>query len=39
MALKLKNTNFIKKSPVSINDIDINEIVASNKFLCGNQDF
>ena len=27
------------KSPISINDIDINEIVVSNKFSFGKQDF
>ena len=27
------------KSPISINNIDINEIVVSNKFLFGKQDF
>ena len=27
------------KSPISINDIDINKIVASNKFPFGKQDF
>ena len=27
------------KSPVSINDIDINKIAVSNKFLFGKQDF
>ena len=36
MTLKLNNRNFINiKSPTSINDICINEIVISNKFpLC-----
>ena len=34
MTLKLNNRNFINiKSPTSINDICINEIVISNKFL------
>ena len=28
-----------KLSPISINDIDINEIVVSNKFPFGKQDF
>ena len=27
------------KSPISINDIDINEIIVSNKFPFGKQDF
>ena len=36
MTLKLKNTNFMKKSLISINDIDTNKIVVSSKFLFGN---
>ena len=40
MILKLKNTNYInKKSLISINNIDVNEIVVSNKFIFGKQDF
>ena len=39
MTLKLKNINFIKKSYISINDIDINKIVVSNKLPFGKQDF
>ena len=39
MTLKLKNTNFIKKSSISINSIDINEIEVSNKLLFGKKDF
>ena len=40
MTLKLKNTNFIKnKSTISINEIDINKIVVSNKLPFGKQDF
>ena len=35
MALKFKNT----KSPILINNIDINKIVVSNKFPFGKQDF
>ena len=32
MILKLKNANFINvKAPISINDIDINKVVVSNK--------
>ena len=27
------------KSPISINDLDVNKIVVSNKFPFGNQDF
>ena len=36
--MKLKNTNFIN-TKASINDIDINKIVVSNKFRFGIQDF
>ena len=36
MTLKLKNTNFMKKSLISINDIDTNKIVVSSKFPFGN---
>ena len=40
MILKLKNTNLINiKVLLSINDININEIVVSNKFPFGKQDF
>ena len=39
MTLKLKNTNFIKKSSISINSIDINKIEVSNKLLFGKKDF
>ena len=40
MTVKLKNTNFHQyKSPILINDIDINKIVVSNKFTFGKQDF
>ena len=39
MTLKLKNTNFIKKNPILINDVDINKIVVSNKLPFGKQDF
>ena len=36
MTLKLMNTNFINiKAPILINDVDINEIVVSNKFPFG----
>ena len=31
MILKFRNTNFIKRSPILISDIDINKIVLSNK--------
>ena len=40
MTLKFKNMNFIKyKSPISINNIDINKIVVSNKFPFDEKDF
>ena len=39
MMLKLKKTNFIKKSPISANEIDINKIVVSNKLPFSGQDF
>ena len=39
MTLKLKNTNFIKKSSISINSIDINKIEVSNKLFFGKKDF
>ena len=40
MTLKLKNTNLITyKSPISINNIDINKIVVSTKFPFGKQNF
>ena len=39
MTLKLKNTNFFNISPTSINDIDMNNVVVSNKFPFGKQDF
>ena len=40
MTLKLKNSNFCQyKSLILINNIDINEIAVSNKFLFSKQDF
>ena len=44
MTLKLKNTKFIIiqfiiKSPISINNLDINKILVSDKFTFGKQDF
>ena len=40
MILKLRNTNFINiKSPILINNTDINKIAVSNKFRFGKQDF
>ena len=39
MTLKFKNTNFINISPISINNIDINEIIVPNKLPFGKQDF
>ena len=40
VALKLKDAKFNQyKSPISINDIDINKIVVPNKFGFGKQDF
>ena len=40
MTLKLKNSNFCQyKSLILINNIDINEIAVSNKFLFRKQDF
>ena len=40
MTLKLKNTNFYQnKSPILINNIDINEIVVSSKLPFGKQGF
>ena len=39
VALKLKDAKFIQyKSPISINDIDINKIVVPNKFTFGKQE-
>ena len=40
MTLKLRNTKFHQyKSPIMINDIDINKIVVSNKYPFGEEDF
>ena len=39
MILKLKNTNFSNKRPFLIDNIDIIEIVASNKVSFGKEDF
>ena len=36
--LKLKNANFTN-SPISINNIDINKIVVSNKISCPKKEF
>ena len=39
MILKSKNNSHQNKSPIFINDIDINKIVASNKLPLRKQDF
>ena len=39
MILKLKNTFHQHESPISMNNIDINKIVVSNKITVGKQDF
>ena len=39
MTLKLKNTNFINIKAISINNIDINKIVVSNKLPFSKHDF